>query len=117
MLLGIPNPETDAAGFLASLTQSKHDVTAFVKAKKGIDKVNDDLKSLLLKWKVGGDKWDEGDQAKEIKNKCGTMASELESIVFVHALVSQMRTGSLGEPQGRAARSKAFEFKEDDSHP
>ena len=61
LTLDLPNPETDAAVFLAFLTDKKTDVAAFVRAKKNIDKVKDELKSLLLQWKAAeewADEWD-----------------------------------------------------------
>ena len=108
LMAKLPNPEADETGFLAFLKESKHDVTAFVKAKKGVDKVKDDVHSLVLQWEAGDKDWDKDDQAKEILDKANGMASDLESTVFLNALLSQMRTGSFAEPQGQAVRSKVF---------
>ena len=112
LMQNLPDPLKKEKLFLQYLKESKTDAATFTRQKKSLDKTRATLKSLGDDWQQTSRNWDDSADGTcaEMLKKCGDVAGDLESAVFIFALLSQLRTASVSQPGGAATRKKCLDL-------
>ena len=112
LMQNVPDPTQKEKAFLKYLKAEKSNASSFTSAKRSLDKVQADLNELGDEWKHTSDDWDNSPEGTigDMANACREVACDLESAVFIFALVSQLRTAGISQPGGEAPRKKCLDL-------